>query len=474
MKHFVLSLLAYLCCVINLQGQTNPTKEENNIPHYSDSIFISKIHIECNRKTIDKIIFRELFIKEGMTVCRRNLDSLLERESYKLMNTKLFILAEVVPYHVKGDTTELIISVIEKWYLYPVPIIDFADKNFSEWAAKGYDLDRLNYGISFIQNNFRGRNETLKLYLQLGFTRIVDFEYKIPYINKKQTTGINIKVSYANSKNSIYGLSNGIRQSYKSENILEEKFKFLIGISKRGAFYETHRINIGYTTSTVNDTLLILNSNYYQNSQKTQRFTQLNYSFERDLRNNIVYTHKGSYLQIDVMQKGLSGFDDISVSQAQFIYAKFIPISKKFYYSASLRGMISFPEQQPFNELRGYGFAGNFTRGMDLYMVAGQHFGVWKNTLRFKMFSKIFNFKNLFNIEQFSTFPLAIYPKIYADAGYVYSKYDYGSNIFSNQLLWGSGAGIDLVFYNSTVIRLEYSVNKSLETGFFVNIQTDF
>ncbi len=472
MKNLVLFLLIYICAVINLQGQAN--KSQNMIPHYSDSIFVTKIHLECNRKTIDRIIFRELAVKEGMRVCRKNLDSLLEKESYKLMNTKLFILAEVIPYHLKGDTTELIVSVIEKWYLYPVPIIDFADRNLAEWASKGYDLDRLHYGISFIQNNFRGRNETLKLYLQLGFTRIVDFEYKIPYINKAQTTGISIKVSYANSKNSIYGLKNAIRQSYKSENILEEKFKINLGISKRISFYETHRLNIGYITGSINDTLLVLNSNYYLNSKKRQSFFQFTYAFEKDLRDNVIFTHKGSYFQAEISQKGFFGLDDISISQAQFVYAKFIPISKKFYYSTSLRGMVSLSAQQPFSELRGYGFSGNFTRGMDLYMLGGQHFGVWKNTLRFKMFSSVFNLKKILNIEQFSTFPLAIYPKIYADAGYVYSNYDYGSNLFSNQLLWGTGAGIDLVFYNSTVVRLEYSMNKKLETGFFLNIQTDF
>jgi hypothetical protein len=69
---------------------------------------------------------------------------------------------------------------------------------------------------------------------------------------------------------------------------------------------------------------------------------------------------------------------------------------------------------------------------------------------------------------------LAIYPKIYADAGYVYSNYDYGANLFSNQTLWGAGAGIDLVFYNSTVLRLEYSPNAYNGTSFFINIQNDF
>ncbi len=469
--YFLAYFLTYFCCIsYKLQAQNTPTY---TIPHYTDSIFITKIHIDCNHKTIDKIIFRELAIREGHRVYRKSLDSLLERESYKLMNTKLFILAEVVPYHFKGDSIELIVSVIEKWYLYPIPIIDFADRSFNEWASKGYNIDRLIYGMRLVQNNFRGRNETLKFYLQLGFVRVAEFEYKIPYINKKQTTGLNFRVAYTNSKNSFY-VKDGLRINYTSEKVLEEKLVTSIGITKRSKFYSIHKFNLSYITGKITDSLAILSPTYYTNARTRQQFFQLNYVFEKDIRDNISFPLKGNFLQVEVYQRGLTQLDDIHTFQAQFVYAKFIPISKKFFYSVSWRGMISLPQQQPLSEMRGYGFNGNFIRGMELNQVPGQHFAVWKNTFRWKMFHKVFNLKKIFNVDQFSTFPLAIYPKIYADGGYVYSNYDYGANLFSNQPLWGLGAGLDFVFYNSTVIRFEYSPNKYNATQFFVNIQTDF
>jgi hypothetical protein len=461
------------------QTTTNYTKNNNlekspkTIPYYSDSIFISKITIDCNRKTVDRIILRELALKEGHRVCRRNLDSLLERESHKLMNTKLFVLAEVIPYHTTGDTTELIVSVIEKWYLYPIPIIDFADRSYNEWASKGYDFDRLIYGVRVMQNNFRGRNETLKFYLQLGFIRASEFEYRIPYINKAQTIGLNFRVLYENSKRSFY-VEDGIRKNYSSESVLEEKLSTFVGITKRSKFYSLHKLYLGYITGKIKDSLAMLNPIYYANGKTTQSFLQLNYVFERDIRDNIAFPLKGHFIQADVKQKGFTNYDDVQTLQIHGLYAAFVPLSKKFFYSGSWRAMISFPQQQPLSEMRGYGFSGNFIRGMELNQVPGQHFAVWKNTLRWKMFAKVFNLKKLFNVDQFSTFPLAIYPKIYADGGYVHSNYDYGANKFSNTLLTGIGTGFDVIFYNSLVLRLEYSPNPYSNTSFFINLQTDF
>jgi outer membrane protein assembly factor BamA len=483
MKLFALIFLAFVgLLAFELRGQQANVQvdslNQNKVTqdYRLDSLYVSKIRIECNRRTIDKIIYRELAIKEGMRVSRKNFDSLLQRESYKLMNTQLFVLAEVVPYHVHADTTELIVSLIEKWYTYPIPLIDFADRNFNEWAAKGYDLDRLIYGVSVLQQNFRGRNEFLKFYFQLGFVRKVDFEYRIPYINKDQTSGLSFRVSYANTKNVMYGLQNAQRQTHRNQDeaVMEEKFFVSVGFSKRSKYYNFHRFRLDYNYGHIHDSVRILNPNYYANNQTTQRYFQLTYNFTRDLRDNAAFPLKGKLLELEVLRRGLGSFDDLNFMSLSAYYSQFVPLNKSFYYTTSLRGSVSLPEQQPFSEMRGYGFNQNFTRGMEVYVVGGQHFGVWKNTLKFKALSQIWNLKKVMPLEQFSTLPIALFPKIYADLGYVYTKYDYGSSVFNNTLLWGIGTGVDLVFYNSSVLRFEYSMNKNLDRIFVFNFQMDF
>ncbi len=465
------------CWAFCLIGQSQPaTLPTNAVVQPCDSLYISKIQIECNRKTIDRIIYRELALKQGMRVCRQNLDSLLQRESYKLMNTQLFVMAEVIPYHIHADTTELIVSLIEKWYTYPFPVIDFADRNFNEWASKGYDLDRLTYGINILQQNFRGRNEFLKFYFQLGFVRKLDFEYRIPYINKDQTSGLSFRISYSNTKNVMYGLREGLRQTYRNPNdaVLEERFLGSVGFSKRSHFYNTHRFRLDYNYGHIHDSVKLLNSNYYSDGKTTQRYFQFLYYFTRDLRDNASFPLKGKFIEFEAVRRGLTSFDDVSFWSFTGSYAQFVPLNKVFYYATSLRGSVSFPEKQPFSEMRGYGFNQNFTRGMEVYVVGGQHFGVWKNTLKLKAFSSIWNLKKAIPLEQFGTMPIAIFPKIYADMGYVHSNFDYGSSVFNNQLLWGTGVGMDVVLYNSNTLRFEYSMNGFLERTFVFNFQTDF
>jgi outer membrane protein assembly factor BamA len=480
---YLLLLLGFVA-VVEVRGQSKKDTTLGQQPHKefalptapADSLYISKITIECNRRTIDRIIYRELYVKEKMRVKRSSLDSLLQRENYKLMNTKLFVMAEVVPYHTQTDTTELIVSLIEKWYTYPIPVFDFADRNFNEWAAKGYDLDRILYGINIVQQNFRGRNELLKFYFQLGFVRKVDFEYRVPYINKDQTLGLAFRFSYSNTKNVMYGLREALRQTHRNQDeaVLEERLFASVGLSKRSKYYNTHLIRLDYNYGHIHDSIRLLNSNYYANGRTTQRYFQLLYSFSRDLRDNAGFPLKGKLIEFEAMKKGLTGLDDLNYISFTGYYSYFMPLNKSFYYATSFRGHLSFPEQQPFSEMRGYGFNQNFTRGMEVYVVGGQHFGVWKNTLRFKALSTICNLKKVMRLDQFSTLPLAIFPKIYADLGYVHSNFDYGSNLFNKQVLWGTGIGLDMVLYNSNTFRFEYSMNSLLQTTFVFSFQADF
>ncbi len=62
-----------------------------------------------------------------------------------------------------------------------------------------------------------------------------------------------------------------------------------------------------------------------------------------------------------------------------------------------------------------------------------------------------------------------MYANLFFDAAYVDDKYTYELNPLSNQLLWGTGIGIDMITYYDLVLRLELSVNKQKDTGFFIS-----
>ncbi|TAH21604.1 MAG: hypothetical protein EAZ08_02545 [Cytophagales bacterium] len=447
----------------------------------SDSFYIKNVLIECHQKTIDRIILRELAFKKGGKIAKASIDSTLQREASKIFNTGLFVVTDVYPIPIKGDTINLLVSLVEKWYFYPVPIFELADRNFNEWwQQRNRDLSRVNFGIRFTQQNFRGRNETLKILVQLGFIERIGFEYKIPYINHKQTTGLIFKIDYVQNKNLAYRTENNKLAFAKSENVLRERFWTSLGFFKRNAFYNTHQFTTGFDYQLIKDTLFNLNPDYLVGNRRHQQYFYLNYIYTHDSRDMATYPLKGSLLNFSAAQKGLGNFDDLSQFEVKFVAARFFHLSKPeakkpFFYSGSIRGFISFPSYRPYSELRGFGYSGDFIRGYELYVIDGQHFGISKNTLRWRLISTRKNLSKFMPLQQFSTLPIAAYLKTYLDVGYVKNSFVGDSNKrLTNTPLWGSGMGLDVLLYNSLLWRFEYSRNRQGEWGFFFGFEADF
>ncbi len=447
----------------------------------SDSFYIKNILLECHQKTIDRIILREIGFKKGDKIAKANIDSVLQKEASKIFNTKLFVFVDVYPIPVQGDTINMLISLQERWYWYPTPILELSDRNFNEWwRQRNRDLSRVNFGMRYVQENFRGRNETLKILAQFGFAERYGFEYNVPYINKKQTVGMVFKIDYMQNKNLAYKTNNNKLEFIRSEDILRNRFWTSLGFFKRKAFYDTHQFLVGFDYQSIKDTLFQLNPDFLTNQRQTQQYFYLNYVFIHDRRDMATYPLRGSFMNLSVAQKGLSGFDDLHQFEVKLAAAKFYRLSKAtakmpFFYAGSFRALVSFPSRRPYSELQGFGYRGDFMRGYELYVVDGQHFAISKNTLRWRLFSVRKNMSKLVSLPQFSTLPIAAYLKTYFDVGYV--KNDFVSEVnkrLSNTPLWGTGVGLDILIYNSLLWRFEFSRNRQGETGFFFGFEADF
>jgi len=53
--------------------------------------------------------------------------------------------------------------------------------------------------------------------------------------------------------------------------------------------------------------------------------------------------------------------------------------------------------------------------------------------------------------------------------GYVSDYQYFQQNSLANQLIWGTGLGLDFVTYYDVVIRLEAAMNKQKKSGFFIS-----
>jgi outer membrane protein assembly factor BamA len=469
-------LLAGISWLVACLGWGGPAQAQTPAPTVEpDSFYIRQVHLDCNHRTVDRIILREMAYRPGQRIARAGIGEELKREASKIMNTNLFVVAEVFHVLVKADTVDLAVTVVEKWYTFPVPILELADRNFNEWwQQRGRDLDRLVYGIRFVQQNVRGRNEDLRLTVQLGFIRRLELEYNIPYIDRRQTTGLNFRVFYDNNKNLPYRTVRDSLVFLRSEQVLRERFSAELGLFKRSQFYNTHFFDLRRHHQWVNDTIAELNPNYFGNGRRQLQFFELAYTFNRDIRDLAAYPLKGLLLRFTATQRGLGPFDDLNMFSLQGLYARFFHLGGRFYYSGSARGYLSFPDRQPFTEMRTFGYQGQFPRGYDLFVIDGQRWAVVKNTLRWQVLNQTF-YNRLVRLEQFRTVPVAVYLKAYADAGYVRNPIPSPENTLSNRLLAGCGLGIDLVIYNTSVFRFEYSINRErINEGFFFNLQTDF
>ena len=105
-----------------INGQQLP---DTSIHYKHDSITISNIIIEGNKITRDKIILREVEFEPGEKLSEHQLDSLIKKSSQNLLNRSLFNFA-TIDKQIDGDQCVAVINVTERWYIWPIPIIDFA------------------------------------------------------------------------------------------------------------------------------------------------------------------------------------------------------------------------------------------------------------------------------------------------------------------------------------------------------------
>ena len=107
--------------------------------------------------------------------------------------------------------TDIIIEVVERWYIWPYPILEISERNFNVWwdefnESNYSDFSRMNYGAFLVWENFRGKNELLKIKYRKGFKEHYLFRYEIPYFNKDKTIGFTAFAQQFKRKKSFYNI----------------------------------------------------------------------------------------------------------------------------------------------------------------------------------------------------------------------------------------------------------------------------
>ncbi|MCC5931310.1 MAG: BamA/TamA family outer membrane protein [Cyclobacteriaceae bacterium] len=471
----ILSLTFSTEGVLAQQGSKN---KKSNTDQSPEELFIQidRIFIIGNRKTKNVIIERELDLREGEFYLSADFDDIIQRNRQKLINTQLFLSVEISVVEISTSKIDIIIRLTERWYFWPIPLFQLGDRNFSEWwINQNRDLSRLEYGLKFRQFNFRGMNETISLTAQMGFTRLFQLIYDIPYIDRNQKFGLLLYGDYANNRD-IAARTEGHRLDFiRSDEVLRERIRTGFTTTYRPSYYHFHRLNVSYIQNDVNDTIAALNPDYFLEGRSRQQFISLNYTFRSDLRDIQAYPLKGYFLEASLTQNGIGVFGDLNQTLLQFNYSKYYDLGKRLYFAGSIIGSSSFPEIQPYRNLNGLGFNQIFMRGYEIYVIEGQHYIMNNNSVRRLLFSTEKDLSSFTLAKEFNRIPLDFYITAFFDHGYVANYVNYSQNtLFTDTWLYGAGLGLDIVSFYDFVMRFEYSINKIGETGLRLNIRAAF
>ena len=433
---------------------------------------VSKIKITGNALTSERVILRELPFQIGDSLHFSTLQDYIKQSTDNLTNTLLFNFISV-SHSITQNNIEWHIDVEERWYIWPFPIFEYDDRNFSAFLKNG-DLSRINYGIYLRVNNFRGMNELLKVRAVWGYQRQIDLQYITYNLDKGKRHGLSAWVSYFTNNEVNYATANNKPLYYRSLNGPARRIFFTkLSYHYRPKHHWYHTVTLGYVRGSITDSLAQLNSNYLGDGNTKLQYNLLLYEAILDKRNSKIFPLGGYLVKTEFGRQGSLTNKTMSFWYAQITGGVYGKIFKRVYAGSDLMGKINTRQNLPYfaNEAIGYT---DFIRGYEHYVTNGSNFFINKNSLKFELLpSKVFNLP-LIPDGKFKKAHLALYWSLFADTGYVKTNTNSTTNGLEDKFLYGYGTGLYIVAYYDIVFRIEYSFNGLGESGLFFHFGTPF
>ena len=469
MSYYVIILFSLVLCAQHLSAQST-----------SEYIYIDSISLSGNKKTKTKVLLRELEFAVGDSIALIELSETLKRNEFLLLNTGLLVLAQmnVKNWQRPSNKVCITIEVSETWYIYPIPVLSLADRNFNVWWEEhNRSINRINFGMNLYWSNFTGNRDFLKMTFQYGFTQKYELDYAFPYINKKQTLGINGNIFYARNRNVNYLTQASQQVFFKDESsFLLKRFRLNLKFTYRPLLRAYHRFGIRYQHNTVDERIAQeLNPDFFLQGQSKQEYFSMFYSYTYDNRNFRAYPTNGNFFSAHFQKSGLGITQQRNNLTLTLQYRHYFFLSNKWSLEWLSKSRLSFIRiQQPFFNGKGLGYGEDYLRGYEFYVIDGEDFLYTKPTLRFNLLNRILNWGKIMFLNPFKIMPLKIYLKMYGDAGAVNQPFYKANNPLSNRFLYSGGLGLDVLIYNDKMLQFEYSVNHLGKHGLFLHWNVNF
>lgn len=438
----------------------------------SDYIIIDSIQIQGNKKTRAYIIEKELTFSVADTLNKTNFFSKLQESKENIINTSLFLNVAIDFNLSQTGKIICIITVQERWYVFPKPIFDIADRNFNVWwYEQDHQLNRTEYGVDLLWYNLSGNRDNLGIKAITGYTQKLELSYNFPHLFQSEL-GLGAAMMYAKNKQLAYNTFENKHLFLKDSNFIRSRFTASVQLSRRVQIRQIHHIKLKYHNYSIDDTVAALNTDYFLHDETQTQFFSLSYIYQNNGMDDKSYPLEGYYAEAQIAKIGFGFPDDINQLYLAAHYNKYWKLPHQFYFQAQLASQFLFAKEYPYFSLISLGYCENFVRGYEYYVMDGEQTYLVRTNFKKQLFDWKFN-APLIHWKVFDEIPLKGYAKIFSDAGYVADKFFESSNELVNTFQYSIGAGIDITTYYDWVFRFEAALNGLGEVGLFFHLALD-
>jgi outer membrane protein assembly factor BamA len=458
----------------------------NELPSLSSSTFngsksftndnnlftIRKIYISGNRKTKENVILREIPFHPGEQYQLQDLVKKFSETRRYLMNTVLFHEVTVSLKSFEGTEVDILVEVVERWYIFPIPYFKIADRNFNQWIVESNaSLSRTNYGVKLMFNNVTGRNDKLNLWIMNGYTRQLSFNYDRLYIDRQLKWGLKIGGAFGQNRELNYNTINDKQVFFKdSSKFIRSYFKAYAEATYRPAIHTRHFFGISINQETVGDTILALNPSYFTNGSNKILYPEFYYIMRYTNVDYIPYPLVGYTAEVSLVKKGVN--NNMDMWQFSGKTSGDWKLFKKTYFGARVSGSVKLPFEQPYFNQRLFGYNDFFIQGYEYYVMDGVAGGYLKGIFTRELVNLHFDVRNK-KLNKPYPVPFRIYAKMFGNAGYTYNP-NPGLNTLNNRMLYSWGVGLDLITHYDLTIKLEWSFNHLGQNGLYLHRKSNF
>ncbi len=431
---------------------------------------LRKIIITGNKKTKSYIILREMQLMPGDSVIISEMPAALETAQSFIYNTTLFVQVVLSSLVIDSNDFDIVVDVVERWYIFPIPVFQLADRSYNEWIEKyNASLDRVSYGIRFYHKNASGRNDQFSISFVNGFTRNISFNYKAPNTNPSLTEGVSIEGGFSQTREIPFFTTdkNNILYFKNNEFVKNEWFVKGAYISRKG-LKKSETFTLGFRHIKVDDSIISVQNNPgFFNSIKTfQNFPELEYKLQFIDLDNILYPLKGYSATFFINKRGLQLRDNINRLTLRAAYNLYFTYPRKWYSSLRFSSEIKLPFNQPYYNRRALGYRDDYLRGDEYFVIDGvanalAKFDIKKEAIKFYL-------PTFLKSKTYSRLPFTVYAKAFVDMGYAYIQPEFDTRL-NNRLLYSGGVGIDILTLYDLKLSIEYSLNQLGQKGLFLH-----